>query len=50
MLIAGAFEVTYERLLDNESGVGIALFTSFDNDIDIKFSATPFYRAYFEKK
>jgi hypothetical protein len=50
MLIAGAFEVTYERLLDNESGVGIALFTSFDNDIDVKFSATPFYRAYFGKK
>jgi hypothetical protein len=50
MLIAGAFEVTYERLLDDESGVGIALFTSFDNDIDVKFSATPYYRFYFGKK
>jgi hypothetical protein len=50
MLIAGAFEVTYERLLDDESGVGMALFVSFDNDIDVNFSATPYYRFYFGKK
>jgi hypothetical protein len=50
MLIAGAFEVTYERLLDDESGVGVALFASFDDDIDTKFSVTPYYRFYFGKK
>jgi hypothetical protein len=50
MLLAGAFEVTYERLLDNESGVGMSLFASFDNDIDVKFSATPYYRFYFGDK
>jgi hypothetical protein len=50
MLIAGAVEVTYERLLDDESGVGIALFASFDKSIDVKFSATPYYRFYFGKK
>jgi hypothetical protein len=50
MLIAGAFEATYERLLDDESGAGMAVFVSFDNDIDVNFSATPFYRFYFGKK
>nr|WP_315198194.1 DUF3575 domain-containing protein [uncultured Flavobacterium sp.] len=50
MLLAGAVEVTYERLLNDESGVGMSLFASFDKDIDVKFSATPYYRFYFGKK
>lgn len=50
MLIAGAFEITYERLLNEESGVGMAVFASFDDNFDTKFSATPFYRFYFGKK
>nr|WP_315151825.1 DUF3575 domain-containing protein [uncultured Flavobacterium sp.] len=50
MFLTGAFEVTYERLLNDESGVGMALFASFDKDIDVKFSATPYYRFYFGKK
>ncbi|HKO77831.1 MAG TPA: DUF3575 domain-containing protein [Flavobacterium sp.] len=50
LLIAGAFEVTYEHVLNEESGVGVAVFASFDKDIDTKFSLTPYYRFYFGKK
>lgn len=50
MLIAGAFEVTYEHLLNDESGVGVSVFASFDKDIDTKFSLSPYYRFYFGKK
>lgn len=50
MLIAGAFEVTYEHLLNDESGVGVSVFASFDKDFDTKFSLTPYYRFYFGKK
>jgi hypothetical protein len=50
MLVAGAFEVTYERLLNDESGAGVSLLLSYDNDINTKFSLTPYYRFYFGKK
>ena len=51
LLIAGAFEVTYEHLLNEESGVGVSLFASYDKeDFDTKFSLTPYYRFYFGKK
>jgi len=49
-LVAGALEVTYERILNEESGVGISLFVSYDNDIDTNFSLSPYYRFYFGKK
>lgn len=50
MLVAGAFEATYERLLNEESGVGVSLFVPYVNDIEINFSLTPYYRYYFGKK
>ncbi len=50
MLVAGAFEATYERLINEESGVGVSLFVPYDNTIDTKFSLTPYYRFYFGKK
>lgn len=37
-------------MLNDESGVGLALFPRFDKDIDVKFSAVPYYRFYFGKK
>ena len=49
-LVAGALEVTYEHLLNEESGVGISLFVPYDNDINVNFSLTPYYRFYFGKK
>lgn len=50
MLVLGAFEGTYERILNEESAVGVSLFTSYDKNIDTKFSLTPYYRFYFGKK
>jgi hypothetical protein len=50
MLVAGAFEVTYERLLTDESGAGISLLLAYDDDVYTKFSLTPYYRFYFGKK
>ena len=49
-LVAGALEVTYEQLLNEESGVGVSLFVPYENEIDVNFSLTPYYRFYFGKK
>ena len=49
-LVAGALEITYERLLNDESGVGVSLFVPYDNSINVNFSLTPYYRFYFGKK
>jgi len=49
-LVAGALEVTYEHLLNEESGVGVSLFVPYDDSINTKFSLSPFYRFYFGKK
>lgn len=51
-LIAGAFEVTYERTVNEESAFGISLFLPFDDNIsdDIKYYISPYYRFYFGKK
>ncbi len=48
-LVAGALEVTYEQLLNEESGVGVSLFVPYENEIDVNFSLTPYYRFYFGK-
>ena len=50
LLVIGAGEFTYERLLDEESGVGVSLFFNYDDQFYTKFSLTPFYRFYFSKK
>jgi len=51
-LVVGAIEVTYERLLNEESGVGISVFLPIDDDIndDINYYISPYYRMYFGKK
>lgn len=49
-LVVGALEATYERILNEESGVGISLFVPYDDSINTKFSLAPFYRFYFGKK
>jgi len=50
LLVAGALEITYERILTEESAVGVSLFVPYDNEIDTKFALTPYYRFYFGKK
>tara|TARA_R110002049_G_scaffold289046_1_gene471751 strand:+ start:80 stop:568 length:489 start_codon:yes stop_codon:yes gene_type:complete len=51
-LIAGALELTYERTLNEESGIGVSVFIPIDNEIsdDLKYFISPYYRFYFGKK
>lgn len=50
--VIGAFDMTYERLLNEESGVGLNIFLPYDEDIkdDINYYISPYYRLYFGKK
>lgn len=50
-LVLGAFEVTYEQILNDDSGIGVSLFfIAKEEDFDTTFSLSPYYRAYFGKK
>jgi len=51
-LVLGAFEGTFERILNEESAVGISLFLPIDKDVkdDIDYYISPYYRVYFGKK
>lgn len=49
-LVAGIAELTYERLINEESAAGISLFAALDPEISTKFSLTPYYRFYFGRK
>ena len=51
-LIIGAFDVTYERTLNEESALGISVFLPFDEDIkdDLRYYVSPYYRLYFGNK
>ncbi|MFD0990230.1 hypothetical protein ACFQ1R_08990 [Mariniflexile jejuense] len=51
-LIAGSFEVTYERTINEESGVGFSVFLPFDEEVkdDVNYYISPYYRFYFGKK
>lgn len=51
-LVIGALEATYERTLNEESGVGVSVFIPIDKDIkdDINYYASPYYRLYFGNK
>lgn len=51
-LVIGSFEVSYEYLLNEESGVGISVFLPFDDDIkdDLNYYVSPYYRFYFGNK
>jgi hypothetical protein len=49
-LVAGALEVSYERIINEESAFGTSLFLAIDDDIETKIMFTPYYRYYFGKK
>lgn len=51
-LVLGAFEGTYERLLNEESGVGVSVFVPFADDVndDLNYYISPYYRFYFGNK
>lgn len=50
-LIIGAVEITYERIITEDSGAGLTFFIAYDeNNFNMKYSVTPYYRFYFGKK
>jgi hypothetical protein len=51
-MVAGSFEVTYEYLLNEESGIGISVFLPYDDEIkeDVNYFVSPYYRFYFGNK
>ena len=48
--VLGVGELTYERVVGENSGVGASLAVGLDSDSDYKFSILPYYRMYFGKK
>jgi hypothetical protein len=51
LLVLGSFDVSYERILNEESGIGISVNVPFDRDNwDINYALTGYYRYYFGKK
>lgn len=54
LIVLSTFDVTYERLLNKDSSMGVTLFYNFNNvDDDVyfprKFSITPYYRWFFSE-
>lgn len=49
-LVLGSFEATYERIINDESGIGLSLNIPFTDNTDVNFSITTYYRFYFGKK
>lgn len=49
-LVIGALELEYEYILNEESTVGVSVFLPIDEDIDINYYISPYYRWYFGKK
>ena len=49
-LLAGLPEITYERILSDDSAVGISVAFPLDEDINLNFLAIPYYMLYFGKK
>ena len=50
-LILGAIELDYQYLLNEESAIGIdVLYTYDDENLDVNYYISPYYRQYFGKK
>ena len=49
-LIAGAFDVGYEHVLNEESAFGVSFFLPITDNYDTNFMLTPYYRYYFGAK
>ena len=51
-LVLGAFEVTYEHIFNEDSGLGISLLLPISDEVreDVKYYVSPYYRFYFGEK
>lgn len=43
-------EISYEYILNDESGIGASVLVGLNDDTDLNFAFTPYYRFYFGKK
>ncbi len=50
LTLLGVPEVSYEYLLNEESSVGLSVLFSAEDNYNIDFALTPYYRFYFGKK
>ena len=50
LFVLNPIEITYERILNEDSGIGTSVYFMKKGDADINFSLSPYYRAYFGKK
>lgn len=52
LIVSGAFEISYEKLLNEESGVGVSLMIPFADEVKktYKYYVSPYYRFYFGEK
>lgn len=50
--VVGVLDLTYERTLNEESGIGLTFAVPFDKELDsdINYYVSPYYRFYFGKK
>ena len=48
--LIGMPEITYERILSDETAAGISLALGATNNVDYNFMLTPYYRIYFGKR
>ncbi len=48
--VIGMPELSYERLLADNMGIGASIFVGLDNEVQYKFGFTPHYRVYFGSK
>ncbi|MGB5189572.1 hypothetical protein [Robiginitalea sp.] len=49
-LLGGFAEITYERILGEDSALGVSVGFALDNSIDYRFGTIPYYRLYFGNK
>ncbi|MEM6516527.1 MAG: DUF3575 domain-containing protein, partial [Bacteroidota bacterium] len=52
LAVIGGIELSYERLLNEESSIGISAMVGYDDDVlnGIEYYISPYYRIYFGKK
>lgn len=50
LIFAGALNISYEHILNEESGIGANLILSSGEELNTTFSLTPYYRFYFGRK
>lgn len=48
--VLGMPEITYERIIGDNMGAGLAVLFNLEKEVDYKFSMTPYYRVYFGNK